>query len=319
VRPRAALFWAVALFVTAVFGYLAVRNAHPDEVWSALQRANPWWIVPSLAFTAASVAVRAVRWRYLFGAETRPDLGPVTSAMLVGLALNNLLPFRAGEAARILALGRRAGTSRVEILATVALERVLDVFCLLLLLLLVLPWLPEVSWIGAAAAVAVVLAIVLGAAAAVFAIYGDRPFQAFERAAGRLPFVPVARLEDVGANLGRGLAGLRRGKLALLGLALTTFSWVLLSLAFWLLTPAFDLGLPPVSGVLVLTAVGFSVILPAAPGALGVFEAAVVVALRAYDVPTSEALSYALALHALNWLPYMIAGAIAVRFTRPPR
>ena len=74
--------------------------------------------------------------------------------MLVGLAVNNLLPFRPGEAARIIALGRRTGTSRVESLATVALERVLDVFCLLLLLFLALPLLPDVNWVGGAAAVA---------------------------------------------------------------------------------------------------------------------------------------------------------------------
>jgi uncharacterized membrane protein YbhN (UPF0104 family) len=61
------------------------------------------------------------------------------------------------------------------------------------------------------------------------------------------------------------------------------------------------------------------VALPAAPGALGVFEAAVVVALDAYDVAASTALSYAFALHALNFFPYLVAGAIAVRFTRRRR
>ncbi len=44
---RRALIWAVALASTVGFGYLAIRDAHPDEVWDALQRSNPWWIVPS--------------------------------------------------------------------------------------------------------------------------------------------------------------------------------------------------------------------------------------------------------------------------------
>ena len=95
----------------------------------------------------AANPVRALRWQQLFAAETRPPLGPVTSAMLIGLAVNMLLPLRAGEAARIVALGRSAGVSRVESLGTVALERVLDVFCLLLLLFAALPWLPEISWL----------------------------------------------------------------------------------------------------------------------------------------------------------------------------
>ncbi len=315
---RRALIWAVALASTIGFGYLAIRDAHPDEVWDALQEANIWWVVPSFALLAAAVAVRALRWQLLFQRETRPPYGAPAAATIVGLAVNSLLPLRAGEAARVIALNRRAGTSPVESAATVALERILDVFCMLLLLLAALPWLPEVDWVGAAAAIALALALMLGGAALLFAIYGDRPFHALDRLLRRLPFGHHSWVEHVGASLRRGLVALRDPKLALTAFVLTTVGWLLTSVSFWLLTLAFDLELPLVSGVLILAAVGFSVILPAAPGALGVFEAATVVALAAYDISASEALSYAFTLHAVNLIPYIIAGAVAVRFTRPP-
>ena len=92
----------------------------------------------------------------------------------------------------------------------------------------------------------------------------------------------------------------------------------MISVSFWLATFAFDLDLPLDAGLLVLAAVGLAFVVPAAPSALGVFEAAVVLALDAYGVPRAEALSYAFVLHALNFFPYLIAGAIALRFTRPP-
>jgi hypothetical protein len=314
---RRALIWAVALASTLGFGYLAIRDAHPDEVWDALQAANAWWVVPAFAVLAVAVAVRVLRWQLLFHRETRPSYGATAAAALVGLAVNSILPLRAGEAARVIALNRRAGTSSVESVATVALERILDVLCLLLLLLAALPWLPEVDWVGAAAAVAAGLAALLVGAALVFALFGDRPFHALDRVVNRLPF--GERVEHVGANLRRGLVALRDPALALTALTLTVVSWVLTSFSFWLLTLAFDLDLPLVAGVLILAAVGFSVILPAGPGSLGVFEAATVVALAAYDVPASLALSYAFTLHAMNLIPYVVAGAIAVRFTRPPR
>ncbi len=315
---RRALIWAVALASTIGFGYLAIRDAHPDEVWDALQEANIWWVVPSVALLAAAVAVRALRWQLLFQRETRPPYAATAAATIVGLAVNSLLPLRAGEAARVIALNRRAGTSPVESAATVALERILDVFCMLLLLLAALPWLPEVDWVGAAAAIALALALMLGGAALLFAVYGDRPFHALDRLLRRLPFGHHSWVEHVGASLRRGLVALRDPKLALTAFVLTTVGWVLTSVSFWLLTLAFDLELPLVSGVLILAAVGFSVILPAAPGALGVFEAATVVALAAYDISASEALSYAFTLHAVNLIPSIIAGAVAVRFTRPP-
>ena len=315
---RRALIWAVALASTLGFGYLAIRDAHPDEVWDALQSANIWWVGPSLAFLALSVAVRALRWQLLFERATRPSYGATLAASLVGLAVNSLVPLRAGEAARVIALNRRARTSPVESAATVALERILDVLCLLLLLLAALPWLPEVDWVGAAAAVALVLTAVLVGAALAFALFGERPFHALDRFLKRLPFGHHDWVEHVGTSLRRGLVALRDPVIALTAVALTILSWVLTSVSFWLLTLAFDLDLPLVSGVLILAAVGFSVILPAGPGSLGVFEAATVVALAAYDVPASAALSYAFTLHAVNLIPYIVAGAIAVRFTRPP-
>lgn len=318
-RWRTALLWAVGLGSTAFFGWLAVRGTHPDEIEEALRKANVWWLAPALGVLAVAVAVRAIRWRSLFPPETRPPLAPVTNAMLVGIAVNSLIPFRAGEAARILALGRRAGTSRVEILATVALERVLDVFCLLVLLFLALPVLPDVTWIGGAAVLAAVLAIGLAAAALTFAIWGDRPLHFIARLFGRLPFVDEDEIERGGHSLTRGLVGLRNPTIAFAGFSWTILGWVVTSLSFWIVTLAFHFELPLDAGLLVLTAVGLSLVLPAAPGGLGVFEAAVVLALDAYDIPRAEALSYAFVLHAFNFFPYLVAGAIALRYTRAPR
>jgi uncharacterized protein (TIRG00374 family) len=306
-RARRLALTIVAVAVTAVFGYYAVRGAHPDEVWRALRAADVWWLVPALAILALANVVRALRWQALFAAETRPRLGPVTAAMLVGLAVNTLLPFRAGEAARILALKRSAGVSRVETLATVGLERVLDVLCLIVLLFAALPFLPEVSWLRPAAALALALVLVL----VVLAVAGERPFHMLASRS--------TRLEHAWRSLARGLVALRRPRIAAAGFLLTSASWILVAVSFWLVTLAFGLGLPVAAGLLALAAVGLAMVLPAAPAALGVFEAAVVLALSAYDVPRSEALSYAFLLHALNLFPYLIAGAIAVRFTRPGR
>jgi hypothetical protein len=306
-HARTAALWALALVFTLVFGYLAVRDAQPDEVWRALRESNAWWLVPAVALLALATFVRAVRWWSLFGRATRPPLGPVTAATLVGLALNNLLPLRAGEAARILALNRRTGAARVEILATVALERTLDVFCLIVLLFAAVPWLPDVDWLRPAAALALVLALALGT----LAVVGERPFHALARRS--------EKLEHAWHSVSRGLVGLRDPRIALAGFGWTILSWLLVALSFWLVTLSFDLDLEPVSGVLILSAVGLSLVLPAAPASLGVFEAAAVLALAAYDVPRSEALSYAFVLHGVNLFPYLVAGAIALRFTRPPR
>lgn len=308
---RTALPW-VGLAVTAVFGYLAVRNVDAGEAWAAFRSSDPWWLVPAFAALAVTVFLRAVRWRYLFAPETRPPLRAVASALLVGYFFNNVLPARAGEAARVVALHRSSATSRAELAATVVVERAFDVVSLVVLLFVASPWLPDVSWARSAA----IFAGVLGAGCAVVvvgvAVWGERPFRFLLRPLALLPFVAEERLGRAAANLIHGLAAIRRPRLALAAFAWTTLSWLVLALSTWFVLRAFDLGLSPLAGLLTVIAINLALILPSSPAAVGVFEAATLVALSAYGVTSSQALPTALVLHLLNLVPYLAAGGVVL-------
>lgn len=307
---------AAALLITVVFGYLAVRGVHPGQAWDALRAAELWWLVPSFALLAVGIFLRGVRWHSLFAPETRPPLRAVVGALLVGQIFNHTLPLRAGEPARIVALNRRAAVPVAETLGTSAVERVFDVLSLLMLLFATAPWLPAVGWLRAAAVLAAVLAAGVLVVVGILAVYGDRPLAFVARLAARLPYLPAEALEHGATNLTHGLAGLRRLRLAVVGFAWTTLGWIVISASFWCVLRAFELGLSPIAGVLVLAATGLALILPAGPSSVGVWEAAVVVALRAYDVPESEALPCAVVLHAVNFLTAVVPGVPAVHWAR---
>jgi len=73
--------------------------------------------------------------------------------------------------------------------------------------------------------------------------------------------------------------------------------------------------------VLVTVAVGLSMIIPSPPAAVGVFEAAGVLALKAYGLSATAALPCAVVLHVSNFVPLVLAGAITLQFVarRPAR
>jgi uncharacterized membrane protein YbhN (UPF0104 family) len=307
------LLVCAGLVVSAVFTYLAVRGVHFHEVWQGLTDSNYWWLLPAVALVGVASVLRSYRWAFLLARETRPPIPAVLAAVLLGQFFNNILPARAGEAARIVALNQTAGTSRAEALATVVLERAYDVLALLVLLFVTLPWLPHVTWLRAAAILAIVVVVCLLAVLAVVAMHGERPVRFLLRPFARLPFATTERTDLAAASLVRGLAGLRRPGLAAASFALTVVSWLVLGLAAWLVMRGFHLHLPFLAGVLVNIAMGLAMILPASPAAIGVFEAAVLVALNAYGVPHAAALSYALVFHALNFFPYIAAGLVLMQ------
>jgi uncharacterized membrane protein YbhN (UPF0104 family) len=110
-----------------VFTYLAVRDVDGDVFWESLRRSHYEWLVPALTVLAAAVFLRALRWRLLFPRATRPAVGPITRALLVGYLFDNILPMRAGEAARVVVLHRETGGSRAEAAGTLVTERLYDV------------------------------------------------------------------------------------------------------------------------------------------------------------------------------------------------
>jgi uncharacterized membrane protein YbhN (UPF0104 family) len=170
-------------------------------------------------------------------------------------------------------------------------------------------WLPPVSWLRAA----VYLAIGLAAALAVIVLTGPRLFRVVLRPLARLPFLTRAHTDSAAAGVWRGLVSVRRPVPALVAFTLTTVSWLLFGLSNWLVLEGFSLGLSPLAGILVSIALSLAMILPSAPASIGVFEAAVLVALKPYGVPKADALSAALVIHALNLFPYLVAGIVCLR------
>ncbi len=327
-RPRRRtlrrLLVLLGLAVTAVFGYLAIRNAHLDEVVDALGELDAIWLVPAALLLAVCVVLRAERWRSLFAAGSRPPFGATLSALLAGYFFNAVLPLRPGEVVRVVLLKRRVGASAAEAGATVIVERAYDLTALLLLLFLAAPLLPDVTWLDAAAALAAVVGIGLAATIVVIAIWGERPALTLIRPLARFAPVTEERLEAIAHSAIAGLAGLRSPRVAAAAFGWTVLSWLVLVASCSALLAGFETGLSTgdvlLAGLLVVVATNLVLILPSSPGALGVFEAATVVALKAFGVDDSLALSYALVLHALNLLPYIAAGAFVLRgsFRRTP-
>lgn len=308
---KTGLYLALTLLVLGG-SVLALLRVRPAEVWGALTTVDAIWLIPAFVAMAAGVFVRGLRWRALFNPAGRPSIAAVTDATLVGYFFNTILPARAGEAARVVSLNRRSSASASEISATVILAGIYDVLGLLVIFLVASPFLPPTIWLQPAATLALVLAIGLVGTAATLALFGERPLVAVLRPLHRLPGLSAERLEAVAKGLAHGMAGLRSTRVALEATVWTFLAWGFTGLSCWLVMLGFHLDLVVAAGLLIAVAGGLAMVLPSPPSAIGVFEASVVLALAIYDVSPSRALSYALLVHALNIVPFLIVGPLVI-------
>lgn len=314
-RPgRRTLAFAATILLAGLFTYLAVRGVNWHRAWLALEHCNAWWLLPAMAAFAIQIVLRGMRWRSLFEPTRRPPRGPIMAATLIGYLFNNILPARAGEAARVVALTQRSDAPAAEVVGTVLVERVYDVLSILIIFFCASPWLPHESWFETAAVLGGVAAAVLAAVIWILAVHGDRPLRWLVRPLGRLPGVTSERAEAEAATLAEGLAGLRERRVAFEALLWSIAAWMMSAVWAWCVLLAFEPSRGFGTGVLVTVVIGLSMIIPSPPAAVGVFEAAGVAALAAYHVHDSSALPYALVLHVSNFVPLVLAGALTLRY-----
>ncbi|HXR13433.1 MAG TPA: lysylphosphatidylglycerol synthase transmembrane domain-containing protein [Solirubrobacteraceae bacterium] len=320
-RPgRRTLAFVATILLAGLFTYLAVRGVNWHRAWLALKHCDAWWLVPGMAAFAVQIVLRAMRWRSLFAHARRPPRGPIMAATLIGYLFNNIMPARAGEAARVVALTQRSEAPAAEIVGTALVERAYDVLSILIIFFCASPWLPHESWFTTAAVLAGVAAAGLAAVIWILAVHGDRPLLWLVRPLARVPGLTRERVEREAATLAEGLSGLREHRVALEALLWSIAAWMMSAVWAWCVLLAFEPSRGFGTGVLVTVVIGLSMIIPSPPAAVGVFEAAGVAALAAYHVHESAALPYALVLHVSNFVPLVLAGVLTLRYAarRPP-
>jgi uncharacterized protein (TIRG00374 family) len=306
---RRAYAAVAGIAVSVAFGWLAIRGLNFHEVRSAIGRASPVWILAAVLVSVAGVAMRSERWRALFPRDSRPGHVPTFWASQVGLLANNVLPVRAGELVRVLALSRESGLRRTAVLATVGVERVFDLAVISLLQLAIAAQLPHADVTRRFTLLAVAI---LAISAVVVIILALAPVR---RTAGRLLLrLPLLRTRGsvLIDSLRTGLAALRERELAAVALLWTLASWLVLAVSAWCVLQAFDLHLSWHAALFLLVAVTFAQAVPASAGSVGVFELAARSALVAYGVPPAVALSAGLVVHAVSALPFIALGAVGM-------
>jgi uncharacterized protein (TIRG00374 family) len=275
------------------------------ELAAQLGRTHLSWVLLSTALGPVGLWVRARRWRYLF--PPGPEPPGLLPAVMIGYMANNVLPLRAGEVIRVYVVARRWPRGFWAALGTLVVERVLDSVALVLILgvlVLLIPVPPVFRW------AAVTLLAIDVAAVAVLGWLTVAP-HAGPRLARRL-LRPWPRGADRAASILErfvyGLDGIRTPAHRVPLLAWTVLVWLVPALIAWLCFLAMDLDLPILAAWTVLAFVGLGISVPSAPGYVGVFHYAAVLALAVFDVARPAAVGYAIVFHATQIISITVVG-----------
>jgi uncharacterized protein (TIRG00374 family) len=289
----------VGLPVSSFFLWLAVRNADFGKVGSVLAESDVGLVAAAVAAVSVMFAAQAVRWR-LIVQTTGVSYARFGEMVVSGVAVNNILPGRVGDALRARWLQVAGRISGGRALANVFLDRGFDVLALVLFLLLSLPFVAGAEWLRPMAVGGVLLLTALGLARVAARAYTSH--RGRERRNHRSFLRRVARdaLEGLADPLGRLRA------IALAGLSLG--AWAMWALSAWFVAQAVGIELSLVEAIFVTAVINLGSAIPSSPGFIGTHQWLAVSALAVFAVGTDEALAFAILMHAVWYVPTTLVG-----------
>jgi uncharacterized protein (TIRG00374 family) len=296
-----------------------VSGADFGKVLEALGHVKLPWVALSAAVLFTEFFIRAARWKLLLR-QLAPQarFGRLFSATAIGMGLNVVLPFRAGDLARPWLGRRETGVGLAPLVTIAVMERVFDILGLVSVFLLMLLLLPEhptaegelvanLLRYGGLFGVAGVLG--LGAFFALAAHEGAAR-AVFGRLARLAPDPVRDRLLGLFDGFAGGLVSVRDRKAVAGAAALSFLHWFNGSLSIWVLFRAFGLDLPFAAACFTTVAIALTVALPQAPGFFGVFHVAIEKTLVLWGQPEGPAEAFAIVFWAVSFVPITVSALL---------
>ncbi len=319
-KKYAHLLIIVVLSIVTIFGLLRLGNL--DISLETLRRVHWFWLGMGLVAFYASVVARGLRWQRILKTMGWP-VGFVYSQTLLtaGLFLSGILPARAGDIGRVVMLKQDHKVPIAAGVASIAAERALDVFSVLLLVIIGAMWalqghVPQ-EWLQLIIATGLLFILAFVALLVMPNVEGwlRQPGWVWRMVPLRLrPF--YQKIVDFGFALIHAVRDLGQKPAALAIILLESlFIWVLDAVIVH--TVLLGLGLNVAVKVsLVGSMVGvLATIAPIMPGALGQYEAGLIALLTLLGVPTAEASLAALVVRFISlWSFIPVSGLITYIF-----
>ncbi len=321
------LFRFLLGMVSALFFIsLIVNKSGSVELKIALSKIEVQWIAPALMALLVGYAIRIERWRLMLSVDNNNITWRNCAGPLLGsFAMNNILPFRAGDFMRAFAFNKQLGVTPSGVLATLLVERLFDLLMVLLFLIAGLHYFViEIGMlfdIGEFALILFAIAIITLLAIPRLLFQPSLFICMFiSKIAPRIAVRLRAILEHIFSVLNH-LAG---SKMILTLLGWSSLAWLAEGCVFWFVAISFPDLQNAAAAWLALPVGTLSTLIPSTPGYIGTFDFFTSETMQVLHNSAAGSIAFALLVHLTIWAPitiiggfYLLLNSLAVKTISP--
>ncbi|MEE8408645.1 MAG: lysylphosphatidylglycerol synthase transmembrane domain-containing protein [Myxococcota bacterium] len=317
-----ALRLAIGLALSALFLWLAFRGVDLAEMWHYITNVHPGYVVAYVASLVLIQFCRVFRWGVLIRPFATISPGALFRISCVGLMLILILPLRLGEFARPYLLKKETGARMSSGLGSVVVERAMDgllVTGLFFVTTFVLEARYETRYVVPSGLVVAARAALIFFSAVTVVIVAalltqDRVPRLLRRIGDPISPKLTDRAVGILEAFVEGLRSLPSFRAVSSFVVYTLVYWLANGAGLYLFMRAFGWDVPLLAGYVLVCVLVIGIMIPAGPGMVGTFHAAIVLGLSIFAIGSTEAAAYATVLHAVNvivicgfGLPFILA------------
>lgn len=317
-QPRTIISIAVPVVIIVIF--VGLNWEQLQRVPALIAAANPLLVLAAFGVFYLGFPLRGYRWALLLrGSGFYCPTKDATEILFLSWLVNCVVPAKLGDVYRAYLLKINSTASLTRTFGTVFIERVLDLFAIVVLGLAAGFWsfrsgLPPAIQVVAGLGIAVVVILAVG-------LLFLRNLGA--RVLGVLPLPRKQTILELYERFEQGVFGAIGWRALPRLLVVTGLVWMTESLRLWLVVQSFGfedvtLGL---SGAVFVALIGsLLTAVPLSPAGLGIVEAGIIGVLTvAYGVPLAEATAIALLDRVISVFSIIVLGSITYVLSPKPR
>jgi uncharacterized protein (TIRG00374 family) len=296
---------AFAIVISAIGLFFAFKDIEWQDFIHELGSINLFWYIGGMMGMVVILFIRAMRWKIFLLPLGSFSTIKLYKGTIAGFFTNYVLPFRIGEVVRAYITGKFIEKKGTVLLPSIIIERMIDgvsffLFVVIFSFFIDLPLSNKQILIVRILLIAILVLFFV----AIFLYY-------------RLRDKITLFLEKKEGKVANFLRDLHHGMLALykvkhpIKIIIYSFSiWFVTGLTYWAGIKACHIELGFIEAFILMVSAMIAIAIPAAPGFVGTFHAAIVATLVALNIDKSTAASYAFLQHLIGLIPICLFGFI---------
>lgn len=303
---------AIGIVVSTVCLAIFFRQFSFSDLADVLAEYQWSYLFLGIVSLAIGYALRIVRW-YVTVRAGGADILLVDCVLpfLGSIALNNVLPLRAGDIVRAVLFPKFMSVSISVASGSLIVERLIDLMVLLICLSIGLVSLQSVGVPPELAKAAHTMAW-FGGGGLLFGLLFARPIGQCLRDRADASTGAMSAIQRAISNLFRDFSLMSRLPILLLTSALSVGVWAFEAGLYLSILRGIGFDAGPIEALLVMAIATLSTLAPSTPGYVGPFHLAAFTAISLLNGTPDQAGAYALIVHFALWLPTTLAGALAI-------